>query len=211
MPTCSGPGTSACGVGPSASSRRVVPRILDLVFRRAGASLDRIGRAAGDGRGQQFGEHRLGRPRLADQQQPAVARQPDDRPVRPARRRRRTCARSAGVLLPQIRTRTARGESFQPGGRGSLVGFRQRGQFLGVERLGRGPQDFVVRRHEDTTDGPLLRLAIVTIGRCQIRPLPNAEESIQQFEPLCRSDGSRASSGSRGPGPCRTSPLTAAV
>ena len=63
---------------PFGQQQRVVPRILDMVFGGAGRALDRQRRIAADGGGQQFGQQRLGRTRLAHQHQALVAHQGDD-------------------------------------------------------------------------------------------------------------------------------------
>ena len=59
----------------------IVPRILDLVLGGAGRPLDGQGAGAGDGGGQQFRKHRLGRTRFADQEQTAIAHESDDGPI----------------------------------------------------------------------------------------------------------------------------------
>lgn len=63
---------------PLGQQQGVVPGILDLIFRRAGRALNGVRRTAGNGRRQQFGQHRLGRAGLADKQQPTIPGQPHD-------------------------------------------------------------------------------------------------------------------------------------
>ena len=66
----------------------VVPAVLDLVLGRPGGALHRERRAAADRRRQQLRQHRLGGPRLADEQQAALSRDRHDAALDQARGRR---------------------------------------------------------------------------------------------------------------------------
>ena len=66
---------------PLGQQERVVPAALDLVLGRAGGSLDREGAGAGNRRGQELRQHRLGGAGLADQEKSPVAHQRHDGPI----------------------------------------------------------------------------------------------------------------------------------
>ena len=81
-------------------------------------SLDGVDRGAGDRRGQQFREHRLGRSRLTHEHEPPVAAQADngalDHGVVAIE-----LAADRGTLAAAKKRPDCAGESVQPGGRGS--------------------------------------------------------------------------------------------
>jgi hypothetical protein len=121
---------------------RVVPAIADLVLSRARGALHRQPARAADRRREQFGEHRLGRPRLADQQQRPFPRQRHD-----AALHQRPLADELALdhLLALARADLPAGDEGDHGSRRqsparrsrSVVRLGQRRQLAGVPVLGR--------------------------------------------------------------------------
>lgn len=143
-------GHQRLGRRPLGQEQRVVPGVFDLVLGGAGGALDGVGGAARNGGGQQFGEHRLGGARLADEQQPAVSGQTDDSPFD-----KHVVAKELSFDRRFFRAanKTAHGARRKlPAGRTPFaIGLAQRRQFVGVKHLGGRSQHFCVAGHDFET------------------------------------------------------------